>query len=93
MVFAGITVDEAVPALLAMSLSAIALFIFFAAGGQKAGWCKCFVCCHWFSRRGTTVEKRPLMARIGPQPRGLCPRCAKAEGRVLKEDETLSLSE
>jgi hypothetical protein len=73
MVFAGITVNEAVPALLVISLSAIALFTFFDAEGQRAGWCKCITCLRWFDRGGKTTEKPSFFARIGPQPRGLCP--------------------
>ena len=36
--FAGITINEVLPAVLAIIMAGIALIVFFAAEGQKAGW-------------------------------------------------------
>ena len=93
MMFTDITVKEIFLPFLVIIGSAFALLVFFVAEGQKACWCKCAACSRWFDRRGTTTEKRPFIARFGPQPGGLCPNCAKAEQGVLKENESLSLAE
>ena len=90
--FAGITINQVFPPLLTIVLAGFALFVFFAAEGRKAAWCKCLICLFWFDERGRRTEKEPFVARFGPESEGVCPHCVQPEEDTKEENDTVSFS-